>query len=417
MYIGENIARVDAYDKAIGKAQYPDDIEFDNMLYAGVVRSAIPYGKVLDVNYEEISKMDGIVKIIDYTMIPGEITHGVVLKDQPVLVKNIVRRIGDPILLIVAENKKILKEAISKVKIRYEEFKGIFSIDDALVIKQDTPILGEQDNILYKLKIKKGDTDRGFKEAKFIAENWYTTPAIEHSFMQPECAVGRINEKGKIEIFVATQYAHYDKEELCRALALSEDKIEVINTAVGGAFGAREDITLQIHTGLAVYYTKKPVKIVYTREESTTTHCKRHAFKMYYKTGVMKDGKLCALKARIYGDTGAYCSWGMNVLRKAAVHATGPYIIPNVDIESMAVYTNNSFSGAMRGFGALQVTFAYESQMDILCKKLNMHPLTFRYINSFSLGSITATNQCLESSVGIKKCIEKISEKENVNLL
>jgi CO/xanthine dehydrogenase Mo-binding subunit len=219
-----------------------------------------------------------------------------------------------------------------------------------------------------------------------------------------------------LEVYVATQYPHYDREEVCRCLNMEEDKVRIINTAIGGAFGAREDINPQCHAAIAAQITGKPVKIVYSREESTISHSKRHPLKMHYKTGVTADGKLCALWARIYGDTGAYASWGMNVLRKSAVHATGPYVIPNVDIEAMAVYTNNPYSGAMRGFGATQVPFAAESQMDILAEKLGMHPLKFRYMNSFDVGSITATGQCLTGSVGMKSCIEKIAELDNIKL-
>lgn len=413
-YVGQSLERVDANDKVTGRALYPDDIEFENMLYAGVVRSSIPYGKVVGVDYSKAKEMKGIFSIIDYKMIPNEIKHGVVLKDQPILVKDIVKRVGDPILLIVADNKRILEKAISSVDVKYEEYKGIFSVEDAL--KDDAPILGEKNNILYDLKIKRGNVDEGFKEAKYITENYYYTPNIDHAFLQPEACVGRYNENGVMEIYVATQYPHYDLEEIQRATNLPREKINVINTAVGGAFGAREDISVQIHTALAVYYTKRPVKIVYSREESTVTHCKRHAMKIYYKTGVREDGKLCAVKSKFWGDTGAYCSWGMNVLRKSAAHATGPYEVPNVDIESLAIYTNNSFCGAMRGFGAAQATVAYEGQMDILANMLNINPLKFRYMNCYSEGSITATGQRMNSSVGIKKCIEKMASLEGIKL-
>lgn len=411
--VGLDIKRKDALDKVKGKAAFPDDIEFPNMIYAGAVRSTIPFGRISKIDCDNARNMPGVISIIDWVMIPGEMTHGVVLKDQPVLVKDIVKRIGDPVLVIAASTKDILRKAIDSVKISYEEYNGIFTIEDAL--KVSAPVLGDGSNILYNLKVKKGDIEEGFRKADIIAENCYSTPSIEHAFLQPEACVAKYN-KDILEVYIATQYAHYDREEVCRVLNMTENKVNIINTAIGGAFGAREDITLQLHAALAAYYTRKPVKIVYSREESIVAHCKRHAFKMYYKTGVKKDGKLCAIKARIYGDTGAYCSWGMNVLRKAAVHATGPYNIPNVDIEANAVFTNNSFSGAMRGFGAAQVAFAYESQMDILSAKLGINPLKFRYMNCFEQGNITATGQLLKSSVGLKKCIRKIAELDGIEI-
>lgn len=411
--VGKNIKRLDAFDKVQGKSKYPDDIEFDGMVYAGVLRSTIPYGKIISVDYDAAYNMPGVLKIIDRSMIPGEATYGVVLKDQPTLAGEMVRRVGDPILIVVAETKSILKRALNSIKVNYEEFKGIFSIEDAL--NPEAPVLGEKDNILYKINVIKGDSEKGFNESDYIVENNYTTPAVDHAFLQTEAAVSKY-DGDMLEIYVATQYAHYDREEVARALKIPENKINIKNTSIGGAFGAREDISVQIHAALAAFYLKRPVKIVLDREESTLVRCKRHAFKMYYKTGVKKDGRLCAMEAKIVGDTGAYCSWGMNILRKAAVHATGPYVIPNVKVESMAVYTNNSFAGAMRGFGAAQVAFAYESQMDMLAERLHMNPLKFRYMNCFEQGSKTATGQTLTDSVGIKKCIEEIAKLDGIEL-
>lgn len=412
--VGRGLIRPDVYDKVLGKSIYPDDLEFEGMLYAGVKRSTIPYGKVKNINIEEIRAIEGVEMVIDYTMIPGAINHGVIFKDIPTLVKDTIKRVGDAIILIVAEDKETLKKALNRVEIEYEEYKGIFTIDDAL--KEDAPILGEESNILYDLKIKKGNIEAGFKEAKYVVENWYNTPMVEHAFLQPEASVSRVDEYGVVEVYVATQYPHYDREEVARCLNIEEERVRIINMTIGGAFGGREDINPQCHAAIAAYLTKKPVKVVYDREESTISHSKRHPMKIFFKTGVREDGKLCALKARIYGDTGAYASWGMNVLRKAAVHATGPYNIENVDIRAMAIYTNNPYSGAMRGFGATQCPIATETQMDMLAEKLEIHPLKFRYMNSFKVGDKTATGQVLKSSVGIKKCIEKLADLDGVEI-
>lgn len=412
--VGQGLVKPDALDKVSGKAVYPDDIEFEGMLYAGVYRSTFAYGRVISTNIDEVRKLPGVECVIDHSMIPGAVSHGVIFKDIPTLVKDVVKRVGDAILLVVARDKEALANALKKVKVEYEEYQGVFTVEDAL--REGAPIIGDGTNILYDIKIKRGDVEEGFREAKYIAENWYTTPMIEHAFLQPEAAVGKFNDDGSIDIYVATQYPHYDREEVAKCLNMDEDKVRINNTAIGGAFGAREDINPQCHAALAAYHTKRPVKIVYSREESTVSHSKRHPEKMYYKTGVREDGKLCAIKVRIYGDSGAYASWGMNILRKSAVHATGPYMIPNVDVQALAVYTNNPFAGAMRGFGATQVPIGYESQMDILAEKLGMHPLKFRYINSFEVGSITATGQCLTSSVGIKKCIEEIAKIDGIEL-
>lgn len=412
--VGKSVIRPDAYEKVLGRAIFPDDLEFENMLYAGVKRSSIAYGRVKSVNIQEIKMLDGVIDVIDYKGIPGEISHGVVFKDIPILVKDIIKRIGDCIVLVIAKDKKSLENALEKVSIEYEEYEGIFTIEDAL--KSDAPILGEKSNILYDIEIKKGNIEEGFKKSKFITVNTYSTQMAEHAFMQPEVAIANYKSDNTIDLYVATQYPHYDREEIARCLNIKENQVNVINMTIGGAFGGREDINPQCHAAIASYITKRPVKVIYSREESTISHSKRHPMKMYYKTGVDNNGKLMVLKARIYADTGAYASWGMNVVRKAAVHATGPYEIPNVDIKGYAVYTNNPFSGAMRGFGAAQVPVAHESQMDILAEKLNIHPLKFRNINTLKCGNYTATGQKLEESIGISKCIEKLASIDKVNL-
>src|SRR5699024_10955868 len=206
--------------------------------------------------------------------------------------------------------------------------------------------------------LRKGDIDKGFENSSVIAENTYKTSMVDHGFLQPEAGVGFIGEDGKITIMTATQYPHYDREEIANTLKLPEEKIRIVNTNIGGAFGGREDMTMQIHLALAVYVLKKPIKVVYTREESFVAHSKRHPLIMKYRTGANKDGYLQAMEAEIIGDTGAYASWAMNVLRKSGVHSTGPYTIPNIKVDSYAVYTNNIFAGAMRGFGAAQIPIA-----------------------------------------------------------
>lgn len=416
--VGKRFTRIDGYAKVTGKAQYPDDIEFENMLYAGAVRSTIPFGRLKSINVEKAKALPGVVCILDHTHIPGEKQNGVMLKDMPFLVVDQIRRVGDPIAVVVAEDKETVKKAISLVEVEYEEWEGIFTIEDAL--KEDAREInsgfGNGKNITYNIGIKKGNVEEAFKNAKYVLEDWYQTQHIEHSIMQPEAGIGRVAEDGVVEVYVATQYPHYDLEEVARVLGVPQDKVRIMNTAVGGAFGCREDITLQAHCALAAFYTRRPVKIVYSREESTMTHCKRSGFKIHYKSAADENGKLVAAQVRIYSDGGAYMSWTPSVTRKSAVHATGPYEIPNVDVEAYGVYTNNSFTGAMRGFGALQAAYAYETQMDRLAHMVGMHPLKFRYINGFKPGSITATGQNLGDQVAMKECIEMVAKEDGLNI-
>ncbi|HLR34213.1 MAG TPA: molybdopterin cofactor-binding domain-containing protein [Tissierellales bacterium] len=399
--VGKRKIRVDALSKVMGKAIYPEDIYIDNMAYGKTLRSEKSHAYI-KVNIKEAEKVDGVLKVFTSKDLPNN-NHGVVLKDQEVFCKEKVRYIGDPIAFVVGETEKACLEGLKKIEIEYEEIEGVFDPIEAM--KEDAPLVHEDSNIVYHYKLRKGDIEKGFENSFIIVENTYKTSMVDHAFLQPEAGVGFIGEDGKISIMTATQYPHYDREEIANTLKLPEEQIRIINTNIGGAFGGREDMTMQIHLALATYTLKKPIKVVYEREESFIAHSKRHPLIMKYKTGADKDGYLQAMEAEIIGDTGAYASWAMNVLRKSGVHATGPYIVPNIKVDSYAVYTNNNFTGAMRGFGATQVPVAHEQQVDILAEKLGLNPVEIRMKNIFTKGSMTGTGQILLESVPLDKCI------------
>nr|WP_281420289.1 molybdopterin cofactor-binding domain-containing protein [Tissierella simiarum] len=275
-------------------------------------------------------------------------------------------------------------------------------------MREDSPKIHGDTNIVYHYKLKKGNIEEGYSNSYVVVENTYKTHMVDHAFLQPEAGLAFVDKENILTVMVATQYPHYDREEVAAALNLSQEEVKIINTNVGGAFGGREDISLQIHLALAAYTLKKPVKAIYSREESFIAHSKRHPLIMKYKTGADKNGYLQIMEAEIIGDTGAYASWATNVLRKSGVHATGPYFIPNVKVDSYAVYTNNLFAGAMRGFGATQVPVAHEQQMDILAEKLGIDPISIRMKNIFKKGSVSATGQIMLESVPIDRCIEEV---------
>ena len=405
--VGKRITKVDAKNKLEGRAIYPQDIYIDGMLYGVTVRSTKPHAYI-KVDTCDANKVDGVEIVLTYKDVPGKNHHGVVFKDHEVLASKKVKRIGDPIAFVVAKTKEIAEYAAKLVKVEYEELPAVFDPEEAM--KEESPKVHDKDNMFYHFKIRRGDAEKAFNECDVIVENVYIVPMVDHAFLQPEAGVSYIDEEGNIIVIASTQYPHFDQEEIAESLGIEKDRVKIITPTVGGAFGGREDITLQIHLAIVAYLTKKPVKAVYSREESFLAHSKRHSMKMYYKTGATSDGKLLALEAKIIGDSGAYASWAMNVLRKSAVHATGPYEIPNVKVDSYAVYTNNPFTGAMRGFGATQVPIAYEQQMDILAEKLGMSPIEIRLKNAFKVGSITATGQVLNEGVKAIECIEAISD-------
>lgn len=407
--VGKNIIRVDSKSKVTGKAQYPSDLYMDDMLYGKTVRSKKSHAYI-EIDKSKAEAMDGIVKIFTHEDVPSN-SHGVVLKDQEVFVSKKTRQIGDPLAFIVGESVEACMEAEKKISVSYEELDSVFDPEEAM--KDDAPKIHEEEdsNIFYHYKLRKGDVEEGFKKAEVIAKNTYKTHFVEHAFLQPEAGISYIGEDGKLTLMVATQYPHYDRESIAHALNLEEEEVRVINTNIGGAFGGREDISLQIHLSLASHILKRPVKCVYEREESFIAHAKRHPLVMKYKTAADKDGKLVALEAEIIGDSGAYASWALNVLRKAGVHATGPYEIPNVKVDSYAVYTNNPYTGAMRGFGATQPPVGSEQQMDILAEELGLDPIEIRMRNIFKVGSETATGQQLLESVPMDRCLEEAAKR------
>lgn len=404
--VGKNIIRVDAYSKVTGTAVYPQDIYLDNMVYGKTLRSEKSHAKI-KVDVSEAEKVEGVLKVFTYKDVPNKNAHGVVFKDHEVFASEKVIRIGEPIAFIVGETQKACDEGYKKIKVDYEELPAVFDPIEAM--KEDSPKVHGDTNIIYQYKLRQGDIEDGKKKCKYIVENIYKSPMVEHAFLQPEAGLSYLEEDGTIVVVVATQYPHYDREEVAINLGIPEEKVKIINTAVGGAFGAREDISPQIHLALGAMVLKRPIKVIYSREESFLTHSKRHPMIMKYKTGADENGILQYMEAEIFGDSGAHCSWAINVLRKAGVHATGPYVIPNVKVDAYAVYTNNPFTGAMRGFGATQVPIAHEQQMDMLAEKLGMDPIEFRMKNIFRKGSMTATGQVLTDSVPLDKCIEEVN--------
>ncbi len=406
--VGHNILRVDGLAKVTGKATYPEDLYMEGMLYGKTLRS-IKTHAYITVDTKEAEKIDGVIKIFTHKDIPHNY-YGVLFKDHEVFCSKKVRRIGDPIAFVVAITEKIAEKAIKAITVEYDEIESVFDPVDAM--KEDAPLIHDRSNILYHYKLRRGNIEEAFQQCSVIVENQYKTSMVDHAFLQPEAGLAYM-EGDTVVVCAATQYPHFDQLEISEALNIPQEKVKIINPAVGGAFGGREDITLQIHLALATWVIGKPVKTVYSREESFVAHSKRHPMIMNYKTGADANGKLLAMEANIIGDTGAYASWAINIMRKAGVHATGPYEIPNVKVDSYAVYTNNPFAGAMRGFGAAQVPIAHEQQMDMLAEKLKIDPITFRLNNCFKLGSTTATGQVLEESVPLIQCIEAVRHKLN----
>ncbi len=423
--VGRPVPRPDARVKVTGQATYAADLYFEGMLHARVLRSRYPHARILRVDTSRAETLPGVVAVLTADDVPGAKNHGLVRPDWPVLAYDKVRYVGDAIALVAAETEEIAEEALGLIEVEYEPLPVVTSPQQALAA--GAPLVHDSGNLLKHIQVRRGDVEQGFAEADVVVEREYRTPRQEHAFMEPEAGVATIDReghvlsgstelaevlsKGKITVHVGSQIPFDDRRQIAASLAIPEQKVRVKATQVGGAFGGKEDISVQIHVALLAQATGRPVKLVFTREESLIVHPKRHATTIRLKTGATRDGQLTAVQAEIYGDAGAYASLSEHVMTRTATHATGPYDVPNVEIDCYAAYTNNVPAGAFRGFGVPQSAFAVESQMDILAEQLSLSPFEIRRKNALRVGSVTATGQVLRESVGLLETINRV-EKE-----
>lgn len=407
-YVGKNIYKVDARDKVTGKANYPDDIYFDDMLYLKIKRATHPHAYLRHIDTSKAEKLPGVVKIITAADVPWVKNFGLIIKDQPVLVGvgQKMRYMGDALAIVIAESKEAASRAVKLIEVEVEELEVIS--DPLRAMEKDAPLIHQDSNILATHYLEKGDIKKGFAQADVIVENEYRTSFLDHVPLQVEAGVGIFDPEAEIiKLWVATQWLHDTQADIAQSLGLSKEKIRIIQPVIGGAFGKKEDISVHIHLALAARETNRPVKLTYTREESMIAQSKRHPFIIRMKTGVTNKGYLTACQVEVIGDTGAYASSGSAVVHKGMYHCTGPYNVDNVKGVAYTVYTNNTYAGAMRGFGTTQMAFAYESQMDILSRKLGIDPIQFRLQNAYNLGSSTPNRQILTHSVGVKETIKE----------
>lgn len=413
--IGRPLARPDAVDKVTGKTLYADDIHFDGMLHAVTLRSAHPHARILHIDTREARALPGVHAVLTHADVPGDPRHGLVENDWPVFAggEYPARYVGDPIALIVAESEEIARRAMGLIQVGYEPLPAV--TDPISARRPDAPVLHpdrKDGNLLKHIKVRHGDIEQGFAQADVIVERTYRTPMTEHAFLEPECSVavpaGYDDDHAKLTVYVGSQIPYSDRRQVAKSLGLPDEAVRIRGTAMGGGFGGKEDITGQIHAALAAHITGRPVKILYTREESLRVHPKRHATIIRVRTGATSDGTLTAVEAELYGDSGAYASLGEKVMTRATTHATGPYAVANAKIDCYAMYTNNVPCGAFRGFGVTQSAFAVESNMDILARELEMDPVALRRNNALRIGATTATGQLLRESVGLLQCLDRV---------
>ncbi|GAB4531020.1 MAG: molybdopterin-dependent oxidoreductase [Anaerolineae bacterium] len=410
--ISRSVPPQEVREKVTGAAKYTDDLTFPGMLTARTLRSPYPHARILSINTEKAKALPGVHAVLTAADVPGENLHGLVYRDWPVLCHDVVRYVGDAVAVVAAENDDTAAQALALIDVEYEPLPVV--ADPVYAHSPEAPNLHPEHptgNLLKHIKVRHGDIEAGFAQADVIVEREYRTPTTEHAFLEPECSIGvpaGYDGHEKLTVYVGSQIPYQDRNQIALAMALPEDQVRVIGTLIGGGFGGKEDIAGQIHVSMLATVTGRPVKMLYSRQESLIFHPKRHATIIRIKTGATKDGKLVAVEAQLYGDGGAYASLSDKVMTRATTHATGPYEVPNAKIDCYAMYTNNVPSGAFRGFGVTQSAFAVEQNMDMVAEALGLDPIEFRLMNAQKVGVTTATGQLLRESVGLIETIERV---------
>lgn len=421
--IGSSIKRLDAKGKVTGETLYPGDLIRPDMVFMKILFAGRPHARILDINTESAEALEGVLAVYSAKDVPIN-EYGLIMPDQPVLCgpgsdkphADIVRFIGDQVAVVVAETEDIAQYALSLIDVVYEDLPVI--TDPLLAMKPDSPPLHpERDsNIFCHYKIRKGDVREGLKNAAVIIEGEYHTPAQEHAYLQPEAGLAYIDDQGRVTVEAAGQWTHEDQEQIAHALDLPLDRVRVIYPAIGGAFGGREDMSIQIVLALAALRLSqkginRPVKIQWSREESILGHHKRHPFILRAKWGASEKGKILAAEMEIIQDGGAYAYTSTKVLGNAILMSTGPYEIPNVKADAYSVYTNHIPGGAFRGFGGPQAAFAAECQINKLAETLGLDPVEIRTRNLLREGSKLSVDTPLPKGVSIEQVVEKTAER------
>ncbi len=411
--VGKPLPRTDAPGKASGKTPYAGDYVMPGMVHAKVARADLASARLVHLDVSKARALPGVACVITAadlpdrtasTDIPGQTGQRRLDTGQQILVRERVRYFGEPIVLIAAETKEIAEQAADLVTVELEPIPGVYDPEDAL--KPDAPLVQGTDNVVSEHKIKKGDMEAGFAAADLIVERTYKTPFQEHAFLEPEVGLAWVDENDVVNIRVSTQVIEHFRP-IADAIGVSHNKVRIRGALVGGGFGGKEDVTVEIYLALLAQQTGRPVRLEYSREESFVGHGKRHPFKLTYKTGVTRDGKITALDVQVIADSGAYVFLSPYVLLYCAVAAPGPYRIDNLNVHARAVATNNMFTSAYRGFGGLQACAAYEQQMDEVAQAIGMDRLELRRQNFLKTGDPISTGFVPPSAIWADQCTEQ----------
>ena len=408
-HVGRSLSRIGAAQTVLGDRPFVDDLSVPGMLHGALALSPHPRARVLRIDTTRARALPGVHAVATAADVPGERWNGLLINDWPGLVAEgeEVRCVGDVLAAVAAVDRHTAREAAKLVEVSYEVLPPV--LDPQHALQANAPRVNPvHENLLERSVLKRGAVEAALAASAHVVSGTWTTQRIEHLFLEPESALAEPRPDGTLHLRSQGQGIFDDRRQVARFLGLSEQRVFVELVPNGGAFGGREDMSVQAQTALLAHLTGAPVKLTLSREESIRIHPKRHPITMHYTVGSDAEGRLTAVKAHMIGDSGAYASVGGKVLERAAGHACGPYRVPNVEVESLAVYTNNPPCGAMRGFGANQAHFAMEACLDLLAHKAGLDRWEIRWRNALSVGDTFATGQVMEKSVGIRKTLEAV---------
>ena len=411
--VGKRAFRLDVREKVLGYGEYPDDVEMEGMVYASAVRSRYPRARVLDINCEKAAALPGVLAVLTAEDVPNN-KVGHLQQDWDVMIAkgDITRGVGDASCLVVAESRDILEKAKRMVKIDYEELKPVCSIQEAMA--EDAPRVHEKGNLCQSRHVTRGDAKKALENSRYVVTQTYRTPFTEHAFLEPECAVAFPYKDG-VKVYSTDQGVYDTRKEISIMLGWDPDRVVVENKLVGGGFGGKEDVSAQHIAVLAALKVQRPVKVVFSRQESLSFHPKRHAMEGTFTLGCDENGIFTGLDCEIYFDTGAYASLCGPVLERACTHSVGPYCYQNTDIRGFGYYTNNPPAGAFRGFGVCQSEFALESNINLLAEKVGISPWEIRYRNAIEPGKVLPNGQIADCSTALKETLLAVKDAYESN--
>ncbi len=403
--VGTSPVRPDGKGKVTGEFAYGSDVWMDDMIWGVTLRSPHPRARITSIAIGEALATAGVYAVLLSDDVPGQNAYGLEHADQPVLAAGVVRYAGEPVALVAADHPEVARIAAGKIAVDYEVLEPL--TDAVAALEPGAPRLHPGGNVVRHLKIRKGEP---VPQADVVVTGTYEIGMQDQAFLGPEAGLAVPDGTGGVDLFVSTQFLHVDQQQVCAALGLPPDRVRLTLAGVGGAFGGREDLSMHVHACLLALHTGKPVKMMYSREESFFGHVHRHPARITYEHGATRDGQLVYVKASMHLDGGAYASSTSAVVGNAGTMGAGPYVVPNVHIDAYGVYTNNPPCGAMRGFGSVQAAFGYEAQMDRLAAALGMDAVEFRCRNAMEQGAAGPTGQVIDSPAPVVEMLRRVEQ-------